>query len=288
MKNITKIFFALITLSLVFVGCDKDNYTGDSKVNYTAPTATYTNDAASTTIDESAIDADDGLTVTFEATLSEAVQFDIYIDLTQTGGTMNGSDYELSRIYIPALATTGTGSITFFKTGDIEGDETLELTANTGSANVNGSDTFNFTLTGDYINDVMAFTFDWAGSYTYEPIDGAEITLDYCGIDFDFYILDSGFNFMPPWDAATSSCPESFELTGLADGTYYLVSDLYLNDFSGTGVGQDLPITVSYSQEYFDSGSFVFNAYNTDDSSGTYLMGQVDVANGYEYTITGL
>jgi hypothetical protein len=216
---------------------------------------------------------------------------DIKVFLNQVSGSAtSGFDFDFDPVItIDAGATSASGSISILKTGDIEGDDDFTIGFSAGpNASMATSTSFSASISDDYINDVMAFTFDWAGSYTYEPVDGAEITLDYCGIDFDFYIVDSGFNFMPPWDAATSSCPESFELSGLADGTYYLVSDLYQNNFAGAGVGQDLPITVSYSQEYFDSGSFVFNAYNTDDSSGTYLMGQVDVANGYEYTITGL
>lgn len=286
MKNISKILFSLLVLSLVLVGCNKDDYTGDSKVVFNAPNASYTNDAASMTIDEMAIDPDDGLTVTIEATLSEAVQFDTYIDLTQTGGTMSGGDYEVSRIYVPALHTTGTGTVTFFRTGDVEGDETLDLTANTNSANVNGSVTYSFTMTNDYINDVLSFTFDWSGSYTYDAGIPVSVTMDYCEIDLDFLLFDSSFNLLPFWDAATGSCPEALDIYGLSDGTYYLVSDLWDNPYDVLGTNQDLPIRVSYSQEYFSSGNFVYGGYNTDDSSGTYIMAQIDVTDGYNYVVT--
>ncbi len=287
MKNITKLLFVITTLALVFVGCDKDDYTGHSRVNYVAPTVTFsTSGGNNISFQETSIDVDNGEEVVIEATLSEAVQFDIYIDLTQTGGTVDGSDYEVSRIYIPSLQTTGTGTVTFFKTGNVEGDETLELTANANSANVNGSDVFNFTIEDDYVNDVISFTFDWSGSYSYTPFGSVEVTADYCDIDMDFLLFDSAFNNIPPWDAATGSCPEHFDLSGLADGSYYLVSDMWDNPLAALNTNQDMPITVSYNQDYFGSGEFVYNGYNTNDTSGMYIIAVLEVSGGYNYVVT--
>ena len=286
MKNITKLLFVITTLALVFVGCDNDDYTGHSKINFNAPTATYSSTAGNNiTVLESSVDPDDGETFTIEATLSEAVQFDTYIDLTQTGGTVDGGDYEVTRIFVPSLHTTGTGTVTFFKTGNVEGDETLELTANTNSANVNGSDVFNFTIEDDYVNDVISFTFDWSGSYSYTPFGSVEVTADYCDIDMDFLIFDGGFNIVPVFDAATGSCPEHFDLSSLGDGIYYLVADMWENPIAGLNMNQDLPITISYDQEYFGSGEFVYNGYNTNDTSGMYIIATLEVSGGYNYVV---
>lgn len=286
MKNIIlKISFFVILIAF-FTSCEKDDYTGQSLVkDFVAPTATYSSTAGTNiVVDESAIDSD-GVTYIITATLSHASVVDTYIDLTMVGGTLSSDEFETDRIYIPAQSLSGTGSVTIYPTGDVEGDETLQIKANTNSANVEGTATFNFTITDDYINDVISFTFDWDGEYTFSDVSGADITIHFSDIDIDFYLYDSDFNDMGIYDAATGASPESFELSGLPDGTYYIVADIWDNPYAGWGTNQQVPITVSWEQEYFSSGSFIYNNFTTEDASGTEIIAVLTVDNGYNYTV---
>lgn len=291
MKNIFLKLTYLAVFALVLASCEKEDYTGYSTANFVKPSATFSSTAGTNiTVDESAIDSENGSTYTITATLSSASLVDTYIDLTKVSGTLGSDEFATESIYIPAQSLTGTGTVTIFQTGDVEGTETLQIKANANghSANVTGNGTFNFTVNNDYINNVISFTFDWDGDYSFVDASGADITIHFSDIDYDFYLYDSDFNDMGIYDAASGSSPEHVDFSGLADGTYYIIVDIYDNPYAGWGTNQNVPITVSWEQDYFDSGSFVYNNFTTEDASGTELVAEITVTNGYVYTVSAL
>ena len=286
--KLKNIYIIAILLTIGLVSCDSDdNATGHSNVNFTAPTATYAiiGNNLNLNVDESlrdpAADEQDVVTGIYkygvfivEATIPEAVQFDTYIDLTQTGGTASSSDFEVERIKIPALQTTGTGKITILRTGDLEGDETLVISSNTNSTNINGTQDFTFEINNDYLNDNLELTIDWCGEYDFEYEVAGGVTGHLTGdlgdsIDIDVAVYDSAFTNIDSASAGTASCPEVCEFEGLADGTYYVVIDVYANSLASYGLNESLNLKLSYEQEHFiDTTTLLHNMSLTSDSSG--------------------
>ncbi len=90
--------------------------------------------------------------------------------------------------------------------------------------------------------------------------------------------------------SGTVSDENGLSLSGLADGSYFLVVDLYDNPFSTLNTGQPLPITLNISQEYFPETetTIIHNGYTTDSSSGLQAIATLDVVGGYNYTFTPL
>jgi len=287
MKKIIKQILGLTILSFMIFSCESDDFTGDSIVNYVAPTATFSMaEGNSVTVQETAIPSE-GKTFVIEATIPEALPIDLYIDLTQTGGSGDSSDYFAERIKIPAYATSGTGFVTILKTGDVEGVETLDITTNTNSANVNGSDTFSFTIDDDYINDNFVISFAWCDDF--EFVDAAGITLTgNFGELIDIDIIVIGPETIV--SGQTGDCPETIELGGVADGLYKFAVQVYANDAAVYGMGIDIPFVVSFSQEGFFPETVLEHTIilNSDASTGIIgLVAEVEKA-GYTYTITGL
>ena len=106
--------------------------------------------------------------------------------------------------------------------------------------------------------------------------------------DFDLILYDDEFVYMG-YVAGTSSCPETAGLSGLPDGTYYLVSDLWDNPLSGLGFTDTIPLSLSWSQDYFPAtaGTITSDAYTLSDTSGLGgLIVVLEVANGYEFTLS--
>jgi len=302
MKNI---FALAIILTISLVSCDsKDDFTGDSKVDFKVPTATYAivGNNLNMTVDESLIDpeADEVNTITgdyrygvylVEATLSEAVQFDTFIDITQTGGSASGSDFSTTRIKVPALQTVGYGKIMINQTGDEEGDETLAFTTNTNSANVNGSETFSFDITGDFLNPDFMFSVGWCGEYEYEVIDDATITGNFeDAIDLDVYVFDSDFNNTGIGAGATSGCPEEISFADLPNGIYYVAIDVYANNLSSFGIGESIDVEMLYGQEFFTATTPLIHNFNlnTDTASGLTPVAQVEKIGPQEYVVTAM
>ena len=298
------IYISLFIAAISMVSCDNEDYTGHSKVNFTAPTATYAIVANNTnlTVDESMIDPDaDEIDINtgdyaygiyiVEATIPNAVQFDTYIDLTQTGGTANSSDFEVSRIKIPALETSGIGMIKILKTGDQEGDETLEISTNQNSTNINGSQTFTFDINGDYLNDNFIFKLDWCNDFSYDVLGDGTITGNLGDeVDLDMYVYDSTFADTGNYQAATSACPEEFNFASLPNGTYYILIDVYANNLADFGINKIIDVHMSYEEEFFIANTNFINNFSlsTDTSTGTTPVAQVDKISAQEYVITAL
>lgn len=287
MKYITKIFFLVLIIG--FVSCETDKYTGYSTVKFTPPTATYaiTGGSNTITVDETATSPADGQVFTVTATLSEAVPFDTFIDITQTGGTATAADFSTTRIFVPKLMTTGTGTITINRTGDLEGDETLELSTNTDSPNVNGSDTFTFNIVNDYVNDDLIINVAWCGDFDFDLGAEGHLTGNFDLIDIDALVFDSTFNLVSNFTAATGACPENLHFGGMPDGLYYVIIDVYDNPLASFALGETIPLNASYSQEYFINSTPILHSLTlTTDSTGTLGVMCSVQKTGYNFVVT--
>ena len=277
----------LFLISLAFTSCEDDEGSDVAIQSYSPITINLSLSDNNVTISENAI-AGGHQDYTVTATLSEAQTLDYVVNFEQVGGNADENDYETHNIIIRAGATSGTSDISILQTGDIEGNESVTITATTfKTAKLSGDVVFKANIVDDYVNDVVKTSATWAGSYDY-TVTGAAVSVDYCDIDLDVLLLDGSFGFVG-YLGATGSCTETGEISGLADGTYYIAIDVYDNPIAQFGTNQPLPITFTYSQEHFDtSGSFVIGGFTTDSSPGTFLVAQVDVVNGYMYTIAPL
>lgn len=283
MKNILKNISLFIVAFAVLNSCDdSDDNTGESLIDYSPVAITVVASDNDVMIMEDALSDDAVYGVT--ASIAAAVPVDLVIDLVQTGGNAGADDFELSTITIPAGSLSGMGSITVFPSGDIEGDESFSVGAvSRANGNVNAF-TFNADITDDYINDVLDLTLAWDGSAS-----SGDVTIEsFCDIDFDLLLFDGAFNYMG-YLAGTSACPETAGLSGLPDGTYYLVSDLWENPFAGLGFTDSIPLSLSWSQDYFPDtvGTISSDAHTLADTSGTGgLIVVLDIVNGYEFTLS--
>jgi len=283
MKNILKNISLFIIAITVLNSCtDEDNGTGESLLEFSSVGITVVASDNNVIIMENALSDDAVYTVTASIAASAAV--DLVIDLVQTGGSADSHDFELSSITIPAGSTSGSGTITIFPSGDVEGDESLSVGAVARANGVVAPFTFNANITDDYINDELELTLAWDGSAS----DG-DLTLEsFCDIDFDLILYDGGFGYMG-YVLGTSACPENDVLYGLPDGTYYLVTDLWSNPYSGLGLTDTIPMSLSWSQEFFPetSGTITSDGYNLSMSSGLGNMIVVlEVSGGYNYTLS--
>lgn len=292
MKKILKQITLLSLTGLLFVGCSEDDYTGLSQIDYSKRTVTLTSSSNNVTFDESMIDPDDASTysVTVTANITEAAPVNIVIPLVQTGGTGDSGDFSAGTITIPAGFTSASTTVEILQDCEsgVEGNETLEIGAanNIANANVNPF-TLNITIENDWVNDVIEFEFDWSGELTYTAGVPAEVTIDFCDADIDFALADNGGNVLG-YIAATASCPEAGGFSGLPDGTYFILAEVYDNPFSGLGLTDTMPITTTYSQCGFDTaGSFVNSVLNTATISGDVIpLATVEISGGYNYTVT--
>ncbi|WP_417867017.1 hypothetical protein [Xanthomarina gelatinilytica] len=292
MKKILKQITLLSLTGLLFVGCSEDDYTGLSQIDYSKRTVTLTSSSNNVTFDETLIDPDDASTysVTVTANISEAAPVNIVIPLVQTGGTGDSGDFSAGTITIPAGFTSASTTVEILQDCEsgVEGNETLEIGAanNIANANVNPF-TLNITIENDWVNDVIEFEFDWSGELTYTAGVPAEVTIDFCDADIDFALADNGGNVLG-YIAATASCPEAGGFSGLPDGTYFILAEVYDNPFSGLGLTDTMPITTTYSQCGFDTaGSFVNSVLNTATISGDVIpLATVEISGGYNYTVT--
>lgn len=290
MKNKINILLSSILAFGLLISCNEDDdATGASALDYSPATVTLSS-SSPTSFSESDIDEDNASTyeIVITASVSEPQVVNAVINIVQSGGTATSDDYEAGTITIKAGDLTGSTTINILKTGDIEGMETLELTG-TSPSNFNVSPfTFSATIEDDYVNDLLDLTLSWDGSAE----DGDLKLESFCDVDFDLILYDSAFSSLG-YVLGSSACPEHDTLSGLADGTYYLVADLWSNPYSGLGLTDTLPLTLTWSQEHFEtSGSISSENYNLSSvgsDAGDGLGGLIvvlEVSNGYEYTLS--
>ena len=288
MKKTIKNIALLLFTGIIFTACDNDDATGDSSIDYSSVEVTLSSTMNNTVIDESSIDPDDLPVVTITATLAEPNPLSLRVPiLIANSSTADAEDFIMAEFIIPALQTSATLEIEIAKNGYVEGNETLVLT---------GADAANMTVTpfeltvsieNDFINDVLDLELAWDGEFVNDDVTLTSI----CAIDYDLILAsDAG---LIGYIAGTAACPETGAISGLADGTYYLLADLYDNPLSGMGFTDVIPLTLNYSQEFFGSGtltnsSHTLNMAGATNQSVLATMAVVTVTDGYNYTLSPL
>jgi hypothetical protein len=222
------------------------------------------------------------------ATLPKVQSIDAVIYLVKQSGTATNTDFTLPTLTIPAGSLSASGNIEILKSGDIEADETLIITAKArDNFKVNFSPV-TVQIKDDYVNDHLVFEMGWKGSYTYSVAGGStSVTVDYCKIDLDLMLYTAAGAYVK-YIAGTAACIEKGSVSGLADGKYLIVVDVYENPFAAFNTNQPLPLTVNVSQEHFSANdiSYVYGGLNTNISSGKKVIAEIEVKDGYKYTVT--
>jgi hypothetical protein len=289
MKNILKTISFLFIGALIFTSCDDEDYTGASQLTHTDATITVTAVQSSYAFNENLIDEDAPETYSFaiSASITKTENVDITVRFNQKSGNADTSDYSVGDIVIRAGDTSASTMVEVLYTGDIEATETFTLSASTeGNSTLSGPFEIPVTIT-DKVNDVLEFSTTWEGSFT--DADDTLITADFCAIDMDVLLFTAAGSFVQ-YLGATGSCTETGSISSLADGDYFLVINLYANPLSGMGLTETVPVTISYSQDSFSSGSFVYNDFNLGSVGGDSVLEAVATitVEGYNYTVTPL
>ena len=283
-KKITLLSFALI----LFQACEDDETSNINIVPLDPINIAVTVNENDVIIKESEIGYSQDYTIT--ATIEKAQEVDLALILTQTAGSATyGDDFSFDEaIIISAGETTASAVVHIYKTGDIETtDETLSVGLKTADKNAKiGDFNFNATITDDYINDVLELSTTWSGETTVNMTSGSSYTLDFCDIDIDVKLYTETGVFVQ-YLGATGACTEAGSISGLADGDYYIVLHLYENPLTAFGLTDALPVTITYNQEHFISGSFVHNSLNLSSPSVETAVAILKVS-GYNYTVTPL
>jgi hypothetical protein len=228
----------------------------------------------------------------------------------QTGGTANEDDYSVAPAVIAPYSKSAQMVINtnidfdFAASETIVGEIGVYSIAEKYLLNPATVNPYKLTIT---INNTVSPDLEIAFSWNADVVIDGETYDAADNIDFDFIVCpEAGFDISDPWateigiyDAATGSSPEHMTLSGLDNGSYLLVADLYYNDFVGYSDGSvKIPIVASFTRQ----GTSVIDqevginpvdmmADNTpgfdNDPSGAYnvVVAKVTVA-GDKYTIT--
>ncbi len=291
MKKIFKIKGLIVALLLVASCGSDDDSNSVSTVPYSKVDITVSSDENNVIVMENAIAGSQSYTIT--ATIDEPQELHYVINLMQTDGNATENvDFDFDhQIIISPGDTSGIAHVNVYPTGDIEEDEYFTISASLENNYANLANSFNFsgTITDDYVDPSLELTMSWDGSAT-----SGDVSIEsFCGIDFDLLLYDANFGQLG-YVLGTADCPEHDYLPALADGTYYLVADLYENPFKDLGFTDTIPLVLDYNQEYFDnSGSLPNSSYNLSsvgsaEGGTTTLAGiaQVIIANnGMDITV---
>jgi len=290
----TKIKYLIIIIISItsFISCIKDENLAIPPTFHISEEINITVDGL-TVFDEKNINPEDPNTyqTIITATLSEVKSVDAIIDFSQTSGTSNNDDYTIdSTIIIKAGQLSNSSVLEVFKTQDVEGTETFTIEASS-RANFTVDFELPITIENDFINDILNITTSWDNSYTITE-NGTTTTLEACNeVDLDIYLYDLDYEYITTI-AESFDCPETGSISNLEDGTYMIGVYLYNNFLDAYALNETLPLTITYSQDGFiEETSFINNKFNTNDSSDDYkevIVAEIEVKDGYLYTITPL
>ena len=285
MKNKNILYLCLLCLAIVVTSCNKDDYTGDSTLQVSNPTATL-----DITIPDSMVEAD--MSFPFTITLDQAQVVDLHFTMSLGEGTATeGEDFDYTHdIVIPAYALSGSGSIDIHNDLTIEDAETFTVIFGaTSTPNVNFAQVERTVTLQNFVSPDLNMFFSWDGTAV---VDGAEVSFcDY--VDLDVYVFDTDGNDLGIYDAATGACPEAMVFSGMTDGTYQLMTNLWSSGIipSDPAVIIEFPITGTFvrgglfSQSITQSSENSFSTADGDSSEDFRPLATVTIANG-EYTIT--
>jgi len=256
MKKIIYIFctFCIALLS----SCEKDDFTGDSKLTPTNPTISITGMPVGANLIEQ------DFNYTFDVTLSEPQIVDIAVYIKQTGGTATeGEDFVIdngnSRVFIPAGRTTGKVSISIKPDEIVEDTETFTIevgddrTANGAITPVSVDFTIQNVTEGD-----LALEFSW-GAELFDAEGHAIPATDIA--DLILLITDENGIVLDGVDG-TGFEQYLMEDDDYPDGTYYVKADVYaLVDLGDVGELPFLDANIMFAQVgKIDATTFSFPA----------------------------
>jgi hypothetical protein len=232
--------------------------------------------------------------VTLDKPTTRAIDFS-WVDLG--GSATLHDDYDLENATVLAFETTAELKVIIYNDDIVEGDETINLTIESGPSLANkylvnpstSYPTANITIK-NFESNALTLEFDWERGIEY-----AGVTYGACAnIDLDVYIADAaGFDINNPFagiygdfQAATGACPETFviSLDSYPDGEYILFHDLWDNGFAGLGTDVSVPITTTfYRGGVFDATTLMQDAsqvMNSDDAASNGVVAMVTIENG--------
>jgi len=271
MRNI-KIISMFVAIILVFSACNKDDYTGYSKLTPTDPTITVAFGDVTSIPDAGNYtgETDSTITVNVSMDVAQIVDVAVFISVID-GNATEGEDFSLSanEIFIKAGETSTSFDITVIKDDLVESIETFTVqvgdqrTANANIVPVAAK----FTIP-NYTSDDIIFSLEWSTESVRYDEDGEELSATDIA-DMEYYLLDAGMTML--YAGSDGGGFEEFiaEAALIPDGDYVLYTEFYWAwDFGDTG-GVDLDFVVGYNQPGIQNGTFEFKAaLNSDDYFG--------------------
>lgn len=306
MKLYNKFLFAFLG-SLLLIGCDAENF--DQDVEPVGSTDSYPTPSFELQgSPEFTANEGDATIYTWKVILDKPIAYDTKFGFEVVEGTATiDKDFTISSTTIPAYTTTGSISLTVNADTTPEETETVKLKVVSGPGNddlvqyLTHPDTdypvVDLTIE-NYISDDITATFDWFAASTAFTYQGTNYSVCGYGVDVDVYVTTNpvfswdDVSNAYGYDAASSDCPEDFDVKQFSDGTYYFWADLYGNaNNSLWDADNPFPITTTISQTGVKENVFVqdpsdaFTTKMTTTGDTNPLLMKV-VINGDEWTAT--
>lgn len=252
-KNIAYKLLGLAMILAGMVACDTASQDTEPVISPDGyPTATIT--PAATSVAE-------GNELIINIATDKPIERSLTFTFKQTGGTADEEDYSVAPAVIAPYSKTAQIVITTNVDFDYSASETLIGEVGVYSIaekyllNPNTVNPTPMTITiNNTVSPVLDVEFSWDADVEYqgETYQAAD------SIDFDFIVCpEEGFDISDPWateigiyDAASGNHPEHMSISGLDDGNYLLVADLWFNDFVGETDGSvKIPIIASFTRQ---------------------------------------
>lgn len=306
MRLYNKFLFAFMG-GLLLIGCDAENF--DQDVDPVGSTDSYPTPSFELQgSPEFTANEGDATIYTWKVILDKPIAYDTKFGFAVVEGTATiDKDFTVSSTTIPAYTTTGSISVTVNADTTPEETETVKLKVVSGP----GNDDLVQYLTHpntvypvvdltieNYISDDITATFDWFAASTAFTYLGTNYSVCGFGVDVDVYVTTNpvfswdDVSNVYGYDAASSDCPEDFDVKQFSDGTYYFWADLYGNSNAGLwDADNPFPITTTISQTGVKENVFVqdpsdaFTTKMTSTGDTNPLLMKV-VINGDEWTAT--
>lgn len=306
MRLYNKFLFAFMG-GLLLIGCDAENF--DQDVDPVGSTDSYPTPSFELQgSPEFTANEGDATIYTWKVILDKPIAYDTKFGFEVVEGTATiDKDFTVSSTTIPAYTTTGSVSVTVNADTTPEETETVKLIVVSGPGNddlvqyLTHPDTVypvvDLTIE-NYISDDITATFDWFAASTAFTYLGTNYSACGYGVDVDVYVTTNpvfswdDVSDVYGYDAASSDCPEDFDVKQFSDGTYYFWADLYENSNNGLwDADNPFPITTTISQTGVKENVFVqdpsdaFTTKMTSTGDTNPLLMKV-VINGDEWTAT--
>ena len=274
-------FSLIVLLSVGFLACNNDDVDVSTITN--VPFTIESVDPGITVEEESQV-----ITVNFKLSADQIVDTKVSVRVDPLNSTAtNGQDFNFTPVDVEIPAYVRDGSFTFEILPDLdaEGPETVTFIISGVHEPFGAQNEQTYAVTiNDKIYDDLQMTFDWEGTFLYQ---GGTYTL--CpNVDLDIYVLDAAGNDLGIYGAATGACPEVLVFDGMADGEYFLASNMYYNGLDSLFLDVDYPMTVtavkggvfkqtfetkefwnSEEEDYNHDGAFILKPVATVTVSGT-------------------